>query len=208
MLHKGTTDGPRHKDLGRGFFWLDTIRSIRIDSSLEIDTIFRYVASAIPPFRYATRSMAYILHTYQHVPVHSTFYMRLSSRLQTLCTYVPMYRTVHYLLHIKYCQTASTLESSLVESLVSSLQSLCSLQSTVRYPIPYSMSYIVDRTSYRLRGVLDTIFATCIVARVQPQYATYRTGKARSVSTIVQPLGQDPYLDTNPSLTTVQSSVF
>ena len=161
-----------------------------------------------PTFRYATRSMAYILHTYQHVPVHSTFYMRLSSRLQTLCTYVPMYRTVHYLLHIKYCQTASTLESSLVESLVSSLQSLCSLQSTVRYPIPYSMSYIVDRTSYRLRGVLDTIFATCIVARVQPQYATYRTGKARSVSTIVQPLGQDPYLDTNPSLTTVQSSVF
>ena len=45
MLHKGTTDGPRHKDLGRGFFWLDTIRSIRIDSSLEIDTIFRYVTS-------------------------------------------------------------------------------------------------------------------------------------------------------------------
>jgi hypothetical protein len=29
------------------------------------------------------------------------------------------------------------------------------------------------------------------------------------MSTIVQPLGQDPYLDTpNPSLTTVQSSVF
>ena len=55
MLHKGTTDGPRHKDLGRGFFWLDTIRSIRIDSSLEIDTIFRYVASALPPFQYATR---------------------------------------------------------------------------------------------------------------------------------------------------------
>ena len=47
MLHKGTTDGPRHRDLGRGFFWLDAIRSIRIDSSLEIDTIFRYVASAL-----------------------------------------------------------------------------------------------------------------------------------------------------------------
>jgi hypothetical protein len=63
---------------------------------------------------------------------------------------------------------------------------------TIRYPIPYSMSYIVDRTSYRLRRVLDTIFATRIVARVQPQYATYRTEKARSVSTI-QPLGPDPY---------------
>jgi hypothetical protein len=49
---------------GPRFFWLDTIRSIRIDSRLEIDTIFRYVASALPRFRYATRSMAYILHTY------------------------------------------------------------------------------------------------------------------------------------------------
>ena len=59
MLHKGTTDGPRHRDLGRGFFWLDTIRSIRIDSREEIDTIFRYVASALPRF-----SIRYSIHCY------------------------------------------------------------------------------------------------------------------------------------------------
>jgi len=55
------------------------------------------------------------------------------------------------------------------------------------------MSYIVDRTSYQLRGDLDTIFATRIIARVQPRYATYRTEKARSVS-MIQPLSPDPYV--------------
>jgi hypothetical protein len=54
------------RDLGRVFFWLNTIRSIRIDSREEIDTIFRYVASALHRF-----SIRYSIHCY----VRATFYV-------------------------------------------------------------------------------------------------------------------------------------
>jgi hypothetical protein len=65
------------RDLGRGFFWLDTIRSIHIDSRLEIDTIFWYVESALPRFsiRYSihcsARAKCYVrIHTSTYRPLY------------------------------------------------------------------------------------------------------------------------------------------